>query len=203
MCKKKTFKKEREKWMTKLFQSSITEIRIYSSFLISVALYLNFFPSKVSSVFSRKFVFLPHEPRSSSKKPIRTLRDKFTNRLDDSHDPPVHSSSRYKSTQRMVQKQNKKNNFLWNESTFERFYFKPQLPEPFSSPNDYKQNSHTLKKRTKSFLKEGKKKVYSDLFLLRVPFFDGKFNRIELWGKWQNIMFAFEWKYSLPIVVLC
>lgn len=49
--------------MTKLFQSSITEIRIYSSFLISVA--LSHF--MVSSVFSRKFVFCPHELRSSSK----------------------------------------------------------------------------------------------------------------------------------------
>lgn len=58
------------------------------------------------------------------------------------------------------------------------FYFKPQLPEPFSSPNELQNKTHSHWKNVqKVFWKmEKEKKVYSDLFLLRVPFFDGKFD---------------------------
>lgn len=99
----------------------------------------------------------------------------------------------------MVQKQNKKNNFLWNESTFERFYFKPQLPEPFSSPNDYKQKTHTEKTYKKFFKRKKEKKFTRICFCWEFRFLMESSMQWTL-GKWQNIMFAFVWKYSLPIV---
>lgn len=98
----------------------------------------------------------------------------------------------------------KKNNFLWNESTFERFYFKPQLPEPFSSPNDYKTKTHTHWKNVqKVFWKKERKKFTRICFCWEFRFLMESSIAIELWGKWQNIMFAFVWKYSLPIESFC